>query len=211
MKQINLAIMSVAIIGAGIFGITSTSLLDASESNISTYSERTGMLGHITAVHKNADGDIIAYVQTDNVVQDEGKDCLAFLTFGAINKTSTCAANQAFNEIGLYDTTQNPDDSDDTFAGVTKLTGNGLDPCNVVLNNGGTDSGYEDQYLGITSDGKAFIQCTFTATSDSLEVQGAVLNNNGTSSAQFAGRNFTSTLTLNTNDKLTVAWDITLT
>ena len=215
MKQINLAVMSVAIIGAGLLGVTSTSLFDVTESNVQTYGETTGLLGHVTAVQTDQSGNIISYSQSDNLVVDDGEDCLAFLTFGSLNKTSTCAADQGFNEIALYANTENPDDADDVFGSATAdfYSVSGLAPCNLeAVNDGSTTGGYEDRYNGITSTGDVFLQCTFTALADSLQVQGAMINNNATSSAMFAAKNFTGDagLTLNTNDKLTITWAITL-
>ena len=213
MKQVNLAVMFVAVIGAGLIGVSSGSMMNVSDTTDSTtYGERTGMLGHVTAVQKDANGNIISYSQSDNTVVTQGKDCLAFLTFGSINKTSSCGGTDGFNQIYLYANTQDPDDAGDTYSGTTFISGNGLTDCDLSTANDGSTSGtYEDRYNGITSDGKAFLKCTFTASADSLQVQGAAIANNGTTNTMFAAQNFTgnSGLTLNTNDKLTVTWDIT--
>lgn len=209
MKQANLAFMSIAILGAGLLGISSTSLIDADNNDLNQYGERTVMLGHVTAVHTDASGNIIAYSQSDNAITAQGESCLAFLTFATENGTAHgCATNETFNEISLFDSTQNLDDADDTYG--TYLSSNGLAPCEITNNGGVTASGCEDLYKGIDSTGSVFLQATFTSTADSQEVEGAAVTNNGTSDTQFAGRNFSSTLTLNTNDKLTVTWDIDL-
>ena len=41
------------------------------------------MLGHITLTHTNADGEIISYRQTDNIIVDIGESCASKRLFGA--------------------------------------------------------------------------------------------------------------------------------
>ena len=68
------------------------------------------MLGHITVTHTNADGEIISYQQTDNIIVDGGE---------------ACAVKSIFGRTAEGDITD-PDDS-----GVT-----GLKNCDVDQNSG---------------------------------------------------------------------------
>ena len=60
-------------------------------------------LGHVELVAKDADGNIKAYRQTDNIVVNIGKTCAAERIFGASgNSTGACAGGAtAFDWIGL--------------------------------------------------------------------------------------------------------------
>jgi len=69
---------------AGIFAIAmgAISLNDTSESFFMVSAtpqsqEDVGMLGHVEYTVRDASGDIISYIQTDNIVTDAGKDCVA--------------------------------------------------------------------------------------------------------------------------------------
>jgi hypothetical protein len=212
MKTTNLAIMSVAILGIGLFGISSVSFNDVSEASLTSSSESTGMLGHVTAIHKDTDGNILSYSQTDNVVLTEGKEEAAGLLFGSANTTNTIELNERFNTIGLYNVTFGDPQAGDTFGTEwtnSEITAVGLRASAITQDNAaGNPDCASSEYGNIAN--VMYVGCTFTATTDSNVTYGAVLTNNGTSDTLFAARNFTSAITLNTDDQLTVLWDITI-
>jgi hypothetical protein len=213
MKTTSLAIMSVAILGIGLFGISSASFNDVSEASSLSSGESTGVLGHVTAVHKNADGEVLLYSQSDNVVVNQGEQGITRLLFGSQNSTDGLAANEAFNEIGLFNQLLGAPSTSTTFANVDANTFTGaLARTEITRNDEGTTGNCADQVLGNTIAGKTYLQCTFTSDQSAL-VYGAYITNNGTSDTLFAAQNFTSTSTgiqLNNADQLTVTWDITL-
>lgn len=51
-------------------------------TTVNTYSTGLNMLGHAEVVLKDADGNIKAYQQSDNVIPINGQDCSADLLFG---------------------------------------------------------------------------------------------------------------------------------
>lgn len=66
---------------------------------------RVGFFGHVELVLKNAAGDIIGYYQADNLVMDDGNDCLAVRGFDTGNSlaAANCPSFGEFQFIGLGD------------------------------------------------------------------------------------------------------------
>lgn len=80
---------------------TPTALFAAPAADV----QNVGFMGHVEFVHKNADGYVISYYQTDNQVMDDGKDCVAVRTFDAANAlaASDCTSSAEFQFIALGD------------------------------------------------------------------------------------------------------------
>ncbi len=82
---------------AGIFAITmgAISLSDTSESffmvsTIPQSQENVGMLGHVEYTVRDASDNIKSYMQTDNIVTLEGKDCVSLAVFDSADSIGTC-------------------------------------------------------------------------------------------------------------------------
>ena len=93
---------------AGIFAITmgAISLSDTSESffmvsTIPQSQENVGMLGHVEYTVRDASDNIKSYMQTDNIVTEEGKDCVAQTMFDTAEGVGTCGATTEFNYIAI--------------------------------------------------------------------------------------------------------------
>lgn len=214
MKTTSLAFMSVAILGVGLFGITSASFSDVSEVSSLSSGESAGILGHVTVTHANADGEIISYSQGDNVVVDQGEQGIAHIMFGSKNATDGLASDEAFNRIGLFDASLGAPSTSTTFANVdaADYASGTLQATEITRNDEGTTGNCADQVLGNTNAALTYLQCTFTSD-QTTTVYGAFISNNGTADTLFAAQNFTSStgITLNDQDQLTVKWDISLT
>ena len=72
-------IAAVAMTSIGLSGVSATPLM---VSSVPQNQEGWGMLGHVEYTLMN-DGQIKGYYQSDNVVVDNGKNCVADLVFGA--------------------------------------------------------------------------------------------------------------------------------
>jgi len=72
----------------GLTGVSAESLMI---SSIPQSQEVVGILGHVEYTKMNSDGQIIGYLQSDNTVVDDGKDCTSRLLFGAAKGASNCA------------------------------------------------------------------------------------------------------------------------
>jgi len=84
---------------AGIFAITmgAISLSDTSESffmvsTIPQSQENVGMLGHVEYTVRDASDNIKSYMQTDNIVTLEGKDCVAQGMFDSGETVGDCGS-----------------------------------------------------------------------------------------------------------------------
>jgi hypothetical protein len=215
MKTANMAIMSVAVLGFGLLGITSVSFSDVSETNSLSPTETGSILGHVTAIHKDPNGSIMSYSQSDNLVVTEGFENLSYVTFGALNVTSPIDDNMVFNVIALRDV-----DAGDPAAGDGYVSGDysavsGLAPAEVDGNTNGvtTNCPGGDAQLGTDGSGTMYLSCTFIAGGTDT-IYGASILNNGSASHVFAAKNFTgpgaSGITLNQDDQLTILWDLAL-
>ena len=172
-------------------------------SGISTTGEGLGIGGHVTVVHKDATGNVLSYQQYDNVIVNEGLNCVTEYLFASAN--TTCASTsqtEQFDAIGLLGTAPDVQIEDNAASGITRLTGSGLDPVQA------TTRGIDVAASGTgTSQGSSTtgMQHTFTKTgAGSVTVGGATLQTLA-NDAIFAAKAFTGgDLTLNENDTLQI-------
>jgi len=211
MKQTKLALSAVMIVAIGLTGanfVTGSGLTD--QEKLGAYQDSSQVYGHITIVHADPDGNILSYAQTDNLVANDGKDCMAALVFGGAAGGADCTAatDTVFNTIALFDgfsfpTTMNSTTllaNDITAAGLAITDGDLLTAAQGVAASG---TGYVDGAGGTTTIANTFVATTTQA------VDGAALFNGTPFDAVFAGQQFTS-VTLNSADTLAVTWTITL-
>ena len=209
MEQTKLALSAVMIVAVGLIGTNFVTGLEMTDQEkINAYEDSSPIYGHITIVHSDPDGNVLAYIQTDNVVTDDGLNCLAERAFGAGD--STCdggSSTDLFNEIGLFDESETfaAGDVFDTNALVTDGDADGLGI-------GSADSVKEDTGSnGATNGVITDIVKTFTAgpgTVTNFDVDGAGLFN-AAGDVLFAAQSF-NLVSLNTDDTLTITWSIEL-
>ena len=65
-----------------LFGVVATMGFGAMNTAVADTSGITGGLGHLELVLAGSDGTIKKYVQTDNFITNQGKDCIMDLVFG---------------------------------------------------------------------------------------------------------------------------------
>lgn len=213
MKQTKLALSAVMIVAIGLTGanfVTGSGLTD--QEKLGAYQDFSTVYGHVTVVHSDPDGNILAYIQTDNLVANQGKNCMAQLVFGGTAGSASCestADNTVFNTIALFNGELFPADMNATQANnllLRDIAAVGLAITDGVAtptqNTAASGSAYVDG-AGHQTD----IAKTFTATTTQA-VDGAALFNDA-EDAVMAGQTFTS-VTLNNLDTLAVTWTITL-
>jgi len=211
MKHTQLALSAVMIVAIGLTGanfVTDSGLTD--QEKLGAYQDSSNVYGHVTVIHSDPDGNILAYAQTDNLVANQGKDCMAALVFGGTAGGTECTAatDSTFNTIALFNGQSFPTEMnatglltvDLTAAGLAIADGDLLTPAQGVAASG---ANYVDGAGGTTT-----IANTFTATTTQA-VDGAALFNGTPFDAVLAGQTFTS-VTLNNLDTLAVTWTITL-
>jgi len=209
MKQTKLALSAVMIVAVGLIG---TNFVTGSEmTELETFGANLAsgtVYGHVTVVHSDPDGNILSYIQTDNLVANNGKDCMAEMIFGNTDTGCDATTNNFFNTVALFNgqtfpATQNATGLlgvDVTASGLT-ITDGGTS-VTVSENTAASGAGYVDG-AGSQTD----IAKTFTAGATQT-VDGAALFNDS-EDAVLAGQTFSS-VTLNNLDTLAVTWTITL-
>ena len=154
-----------------------------------TTSDDVKVLGHVEVVARNADGEIKAYRQTDNIIVTEGFECATELIFGA--PQAGCASPVFFDKIAVGTATAGAviGDSDigvqasnkriDGTVAVSGSTGAIVDAtwlANTLKNGTGTTAIVESGLFDAVGNGTGnmFARQTFTAinvgASDTLTV-----------------------------------------
>ena len=188
-----------AIISVGVFSVTNTA--EASQEEV------PGMMGHITLVLKDSDGNIKEYVQTDNAVTDTGRNCLSE---NLTNINAACAAG-LFTFIGLGTNTALSGENVGTPLTGTCVRSDASDggTGDVATSAGTTTEVVTMQVIfgGATSTGAGVVSANCQAT-----ISEAGLFNSVTPAADqmFAYQTFGG-ITLLTADTLTVTWVINVT
>ncbi len=202
------AILAVAVGMVGFHGAFGDTFGFNSSPEIATNDEQA-YKGHIIVKHFDAEGNLLGYQQTDNVVTFTGKNCSANLIFGT--SFANCTAPALFDDIAI---TQNAlaaaDDADtallDECDGTTDICGSGLD-----ARQAGTVSA---NVVGADNiDAIASIVATFNmGSAGPTTIRGAGLFDTTTTEAgnMFALRAFSSGVALSNGDSLQVTWLITL-
>jgi len=84
-------IILASVIFVGIVGIShGQGLFELTDASPSPTTTSLGFLGHVSAVLKDSDGNIIAYQQTDNDIVDGGSNCGSDLVYGSAFSPVTC-------------------------------------------------------------------------------------------------------------------------
>lgn len=206
MKTQTLGLFAILSLAVGLTGFSSGSIFQES-TDFGTYGESTGIYGHVTLIHQDAQGNILGYQQYDNIITNEGLNCITQVVFATTNATCAAATStDQFDKIGLLGTTPTAV-AESTAVSLTEITGNSLDPATA------TDAiGVDVPGDGVTTtQGKSItaIQHTFTKTgTGGVTVGGAVLSN-GAGDALLAARAFSGgDIVLNESDTLQVTWSI---
>lgn len=198
MKTQQAAMFAVVAVAAAVGGIFSAF---PTTDNSEMYSESSNIMGHITLTVADADGNIVDYVQTDNLVVDLGLDTMGDLVFPDINLNGN-ATDGKFDWIGIGTGTTAAAATD--TAEETLISG-----CNRVQDD--TVEGVSDTTGEIT----VTVGASFSGASCAGAVTEAVLTNSGTGGSAGAGeilaRQVFSAVNVGASDTLTVTWDIDLT
>lgn len=199
MNQIKMAVLFAAIaavaIGTGTLSISATPLLVAGPA--SSILNSGSMIGHVTLIQYDSNGNVIAYRQTDNFISNNGEDCAVFAIFGGTAGTSEQCTNTlgSFNFVAIGNGT-----------GAAAVTQNALQGNEVASRAQDTEPAYTAAN-GATSDGTVIVSQSFTGVTDVVEEAG--LFDASTTGNMFA-RQLTGTINLSSGDTLQVDWTITL-
>jgi hypothetical protein len=203
MEYKNFGILASVVFAIGMVGFNLSDGTLGTNQESSAMSSSAGMLGHIEAIATDSEGNIKAYIQTDNAITNRGINCTFVTVFGAPTSAEQCStASDAFNDIALSGTSigamtlQSNRTSDE-------LSGNGYDAGTadtITVSQAATSTRASAPEVTIT---KAF---SVTATDS---VFAATLTNS--TGAVFAYKDFGAQVDLTSGDSLTVNWLIQLT
>lgn len=207
------AVVFAAALGIGMASTTSglfATPLAVSATDVTA--ESNTFLGHVTLTARDADGTIIAYRQSDNVIVNEGENCVAETIFQDNLGTSCSGAGTGVNTTGVGGFTIIRIGTGTEGAGAEAETDTDADI-------EGTVYGIQDTALGLTeSTGTAagsvatvVVDATFTAPG-AADYDESSLGDSFRDVADgnmFAHQTF-ATITLGASDDLTVEWTITI-
>ena len=200
MNKTHLPIFAISI-AAILVGVVFTYGSFGNNSSSQTY-EHGVMLGHIQLILTGSDGNVKQYVQTDNLIVDEGMDTMIDLMFPDTNLNGNSTDNK-FKYIGIG--TGNTGAAAGNIGEETLISG-----CNRIADGAVTGSS------AISGESTGTVDAQFSgATCASTTVREAVLTNSGTDAAANAGellaRQTFTAINLGASDTLTVTWNITVT
>ena len=197
----------IAVLTAGLIGVvgTSSTPLAIGTSTIDGFQDGTGMLGHLTLVSTDSDGQITSYQQTDNLITRRGTDCFAHILFEPTNVaggSSTCSGDPSIFDAIAIGTGNGQVDTSNALAAETAVSG--LVPA-------------ADTSVLVTDDpdgtgSTAVVEVTFTSGGATTSVTEAGIFNStttGGTTQMMAYRDFTA-ISLDNGDSLTVTWTITV-
>jgi hypothetical protein len=201
------AIIALSIGVLGVYGFQSFNLGESQTS--STNLEGSHVAGHVTMFATAADGRITAYRQSDNLITDQGADCVNKSLFAPSSGiTTTCAGSPGtFNVIALGTGTAGTSRADTALGTETAVTG-------LARAVGSTVNATSDSATTSSGSSKVSVQNTFTNTSGgavTITEAGLFNSTNKNIDGMFAEEPISPSIALNNNDALTVKWTISLT
>ena len=213
MFGVTFALMA-GLLGSNVLGTQSIGLVaeDAKSSNDGMY-----MTGHVTTIVKDANGDIKAYRQGDNLITFNGKNCVSKLLFGGPSTsrgaagTGSCVGilTAPFNAIAIGNgtATVTPAIADQRL--TKEVGGNGMSRVAGTIT-------YTNSTVGSAT---ALITGTFgpwasVGSASTTIIQEAGLfnstTNNDTTGGMFAHIAIPSAPTLNSGDSVTIKYTVTI-
>ncbi len=212
MKQPQIIVLtSILAVAVGMVGINGASgdIFGLSNNPDVSTNEVQGYKGHIVVKHFDPEGNLISYQQTDNLVNDPGKNCAANLLFGV--GFGSCTAPAVFENIALSTNSgAGFNEADTTLANECDTI---TDTCGAGLEARQAGVVQQDQLAATPAGAIAQIQTTFTmgsagpTTINSAGLFDALTTETGN---MFAERNFSTGVSLSLNDSIQVTWLITL-
>lgn len=204
------------VVVAGLFTANVSGLMSVKATPVAnTLGTGAYMTGHVTTILTDADGNVKQYRQSDNVITNNGENCVAKLLFqdnGATNGLGTGTGTNVC--IGSLD-----DPWDIIAVGTGTGKANGTD---IALGNELTGSGFAagkattktwSNSTGFAGNSQVSVVLarTFTNSGSSTQIAESGLLNSTTSNTNslFARQNFTA-ITVGNGDSLTVQWTVNI-
>lgn len=206
------AMIGILVLAVGMSGLAIFPSIISQPSDLQA-TETGHMLGHVTLIHKDSKGNIVQYLQGDNVVVNHGDDCaIAFLIAGTTPSSNQCGTVAAgFADIGLGNSTTAAAKTDVKLgAEISSNVGN----CCGLGRAAATTTTFTQSAANGNNGGKVVLSKTFTSTVTNavgIAISEAGLFNSTIQAAfPMTAHQVFPTLTLANGDTLAVTWTITL-
>ena len=200
------------VVVAGLFTANVSGLMSVKATPMAKTMGANGayMVGHVTTILTDSQGNVKQYRQSDNVVTNNGENCVLRMLFqagasrGAGSGTGACTGTltNPWDVIAVGTGTGKANGTDYVLG--TELTANGFQRGVATTKTWTNSSGN-----GATSSAQIVLAKTFTNTGTSTQVAESGLFNTTSAStnSMFARQNFTA-ITVANGDSLTVQWTI---
>ncbi len=199
---------------AGLFGSTIFGLVGTKTDTQTNPSAAAMMTGHVETIVTDAVGNVKEYRQSDNLIVNQGENCVSKLLFtadaGGSTTTGVCtgALTQGFTVIAIGNNTSVAGNTNSTLgAEYTAANGNTAlarqTATTITLTNSTAVTGI--------SQATALLEATFTngGTTQSVSESGLFNSTSQTADGMFARQQFTA-VSLNNGDSLTVRWTVNI-
>lgn len=203
-----MALMGIAILSSGL-----TYAISQPQTTATLVQETPMILGHVTAILTDSDGNIKAYRQTDNRIVDVGLDVLANQLFGNGSTTTTLAETAGTVKamaIGTGGDTTTTAFTDTDITSQATITGcaNKTGAANDSLFNEGTtgpdSTSVVNMVANVTFQGSA-------GCNGSIREAGLFTDITGTQDGVMFARQVFTDVSVGSSDSLTLNWDILFT
>ena len=194
------SILGVTVSLLGVAGFSAANLGGA-EAN--TIRDSGSLLGHITLVAYDPDGNIKQYVQTDNRVVDQGEACALKAVTGSTTAATDCSSTPgSFNVIALGTGTTATDPNDVALVTETAVSGLARTGTGVVITvaNDPTTTGAKPQYVKTFTPGVA---------GPTPVTEAGIFNSTNTTIDALLARQVFTSISLGNADQLVITWTIT--
>lgn len=207
----NIGMLTAVVFAIGMVGFNLSDGTIALQNNTPASTMEAGsIMGHMEIIHTDVDGKIISYQQTDNAIVNEGRNCVAVLLFGPLANTSCDDQSPGvYTVVGIGNGTL-PSAGDTTQSDLgTEIADNNMAraDASVTVSQQSASVATSDPAVARVS-----AQFTWLGASTNTVNQAGLFNQTttGPTSGTFALKDFPSAVAMNTNDQLTVNWDITI-
>jgi hypothetical protein len=189
--------------GSTIFGITGT------KSNMETSTAATGLItGHVVTTLTDSDGNVVAYRQSDNIIVNNGENCVAKLLFqgstGAAGTNVCTGSNTTGFRFIAIGTGTGAAAADNVGLGAARTDGTLAPKAATVTWTNSTGSG--------TTQATVALSTTFTNDSGGTVAiaESGLFNSTSVNTGGMFARQQFSAVNMNNNDQLTVTWTVNI-
>jgi len=212
MKDVkNIGALTAVVFAIGVAGFSFSDGLSLLQSDVpSSTMEAGSLMGHIEIIHTDSEGNILSYQQTDNAIVNEGRNCTAMALFGPSSNTSCDDHSPGpYNVVGIGNGTILTGNADTTTSSLTgEITDNNMARANAVVTVSQVSAATANSDPAV-----ARVSAVFTwqgSTTNTVNQAGLFNQTTVAGDSTFALKDFPSAVAMNTNDQLTVNWDITI-